>query len=115
MNGGKAEKVRLRDIDAPEKGQPFTNRAKQFVSSLVFGQTVTVNGRSVDRYVRTIADVLLSGGWNLDHEVVKAGMAWGFRRYAPRDKILEQLETDAKEAKRGLWTEQNPTPPWEQR
>jgi micrococcal nuclease len=66
--GGVAVKVRLRGIDAPEKGQPFSNRAKQFVSSLVFGQTVTVNGRGVDRYGRTIADVLLSDGRNLNHE-----------------------------------------------
>ena len=33
-------KVRLAEIDAPEKRQPFGSRAKQAMSELVFGKTV---------------------------------------------------------------------------
>ena len=51
-----------------------------------------------------------SGRQNLNHEVVKAGLAWWFRRYAPNDKALEQLETEARDAKRGLWNEPHPVP-----
>ena len=38
MHGGRAEKIRLYGINAPEKGQAFGNRAKQFVSAMVFGE-----------------------------------------------------------------------------
>ncbi|WP_447985081.1 thermonuclease family protein [Nitrospira sp. Nam74] len=39
---GKAEKIRLKGIDCPEKRQAFGQRAKQFTSKLAFGQDVTV-------------------------------------------------------------------------
>jgi micrococcal nuclease len=60
MHDGKAEKVRLRGIDAPERGQAFSNRAKQFVSGLCFGKEVTVKPRGQDRYQRTVAEVHLA-------------------------------------------------------
>jgi micrococcal nuclease len=105
MHDGKAERIRLNGIDAPEKSQPFTNRAKQFVSELAFDQEVTVETRGQDRYGRTIAEVFLPDGRNLNQEIVKAGFAWWFRRYAPNDKELERLETEASDAKRGLWVD----------
>ena len=48
------------------------------------------NGK--DRYGRTIADVALPDGRNLNHELVRAGLAWWFRRYPPNDTLLERLE-----------------------
>jgi micrococcal nuclease len=95
MHDGKAEKIRLRGIDAPERGQAFSNRAKQFVSGLCFGKEVTVKARGQDRYQRTIADVILPDGRNLNHEIVRAGFAWWFRKYAPGDETLERLEKEA--------------------
>jgi micrococcal nuclease len=92
MHDGRAEKVRLHGIDAPEKGQPFTNRAKQYASDLVFGKDVNVRGRKQDRYGRTIAEVFLPDGRHVNQEIVRAGLAWWFRRYAPKDRELEKLE-----------------------
>jgi hypothetical protein len=62
-------------IDAPEKGQPFTNRAKQFLSELAFDREVTVETKGQDRYGRTIGEVFLPRGRNLNQEIVKAGLA----------------------------------------
>jgi micrococcal nuclease len=76
---------------------------------------VVVPGRGVDRYGRTIGEVILPDGKTLNHEIVKAGLAWWFRRYAPNNKTLEELETEARDAKRELWNEPHPVPPWEQR
>jgi micrococcal nuclease len=73
---GQAVRVRLHGIDAPEKGQAFSNRAKQFVSDLVFGKEVNVRDRGLDRYGRTIGEVLLLDGRNVNHEIVRAGLAW---------------------------------------
>ena len=50
-------KIRLDKIDAPEKKQPFGSKAKQFLSSLIFGKQVTVRFKAVDRYGRIIGTV----------------------------------------------------------
>ncbi len=67
LHNGKGERIRLHGIDCPEKRQAFGNRAKQFTSTLVFGNTVTVQVMDRDRYGRTVGVVLLpdgrSGAW----------------------------------------------------
>jgi micrococcal nuclease len=115
MHAGRAERVRLHGIDAPEKGQPFSNRAKQFVSKLVFSKEVVIRASGLDRYGRTIGEVFLLDGRNLNDQIVRAGLAWWFRRYAPNDRELEKLEAQAREARRGLWSDRGPMPPWEWR
>lgn len=112
----KAEvKIRLHGIDSPEKGQPFGSTAKQTTSDLVFDQVVTVIVMDTDRYGRTVAEVLYDGGKSLNRKLVSEGMAWWFRRYAPDDQELAALEKQAREERRGLWRDKNPTPPWEWR
>jgi micrococcal nuclease len=59
--------------------------------------------KDYDRYGRTVADLILPDGRNLNREIVKAGFAWWYRKYAPRDREIEALESDARAAKRGLW------------
>jgi micrococcal nuclease len=79
---------------------------------LAFGkEVVTVKVRDKDRYGRTVADVILPDGKSLNHELVRAGYAWWFRKYAPHDRELEQLEKEAREAKRGLWSDPHAIPP----
>ncbi len=68
-----------------------------------------------DKYGRTIGDVLLPDGRVLNHELVKAGFAWWYRRYAPDDETLAQLEREARGAQRGLWADSHAVPPWEWR
>ena len=108
-------RIRLHGADCPERGQPFGTRAKQFTSNLVFGQTVTVRVVDVDRYKRLVCRVTLPEGRDLSEELVRAGLAWWYKHYAPDDKMLARLETDAREAKRGLWADPNPVPPWQWR
>jgi micrococcal nuclease len=55
----------------------------------------------------------LPDGRNLNQEIVRAGFAWWCRQYARHDKELERLEAEAKGAKRGLWADKDPMPPWE--
>ncbi|QBQ55554.1 thermonuclease family protein [Nitrosococcus wardiae] len=47
-------KVRLAEIDIPEKGQPYGSQAKQALSNLVFGKQARVVVEDVDRYGRTV-------------------------------------------------------------
>ena len=111
LHNGQAERIRLHGIDCPEKGQPYGKRAKRFAADLVAGKTVTVHEFGHDKYRRTIADVVLPDGTNLNRELVKAGLAWWYRKHS-KDTSLGQFEAEAREAKRGLWAEPNPIPPW---
>jgi micrococcal nuclease len=68
-----------------------------------------------DRYGRTIADVLLPDGTTVNHTLVKNGWCWCYRKYAPDDTVLEGLEKEAREEKKGLWADPQSVPPWEWR
>ena len=106
-------KIRLAGIDTPEKKQPFGNKAKQALAKLAFQKQVLVEVEAKDRYGRTIGVVFVDG-LNVNAELVKQGMAWVYRKYTD-DKRLYTLESEAKQAKRGLWLDENPIPPWEWR
>ncbi|MBV8616540.1 MAG: thermonuclease family protein, partial [Acetobacteraceae bacterium] len=54
-------------------------------------------------------------GRSMNREMVRQGLAWWFRRYAPRDAELARLEAEAKTAWIGLWSQPKPVPPWEWR
>ncbi len=54
-------------------------------------------------------------GRALNRELVTAGFAWWYRRYAPDNEPLKQLEAEARQAKRGLWADPHPVPPWQWR
>jgi endonuclease YncB( thermonuclease family) len=114
LRNGHAEIVRLRGIDAPEKTQAYGERAKRYLSGLVFGRTVTVQAVQRDRHGRTLAGVLLPDGRDVNQELVRAGYAWWFPRYSP-DYRLARLEAEARESRRGLWADRHPLPPWEHR
>ncbi len=114
LHDGQAEQIRLLGIDCPEKRQPFGTRAKEYTSELAFGHDVTVYVDKRDRYGRRLAEVLLPDGRILNQELIKAGLAWWFRKYS-KDPRLGELERQAREAKRGLWVDPRPVPPWEWR
>jgi micrococcal nuclease len=115
LREGKAVKVRLHGVDTPEKAQAFGTQARKFTSDFAFQQMVTVVVQTTDRYGRLVGEVLLPDGRSLNQELVQAGMAWWYRRYAPHDTTLAQLEAAARAATRGLWADATPTPPWEWR
>src|SRR5688572_22092718 len=74
---------------------------------------VTVKPRTKDNYGRTVAEVELPDGVNLNRQLVKDGCCWWFRKYAPNDEVLKGLEADARRQKLGLWADPNPVAPWD--
>ena len=74
------------------------------------GKYVGNNGH--DKYIRTIGDMILPDGVSLNQELVKQRWCWWYRKYAPADRVLEGLEQDARDAKKGLWADPQPLPPW---
>ena len=79
-------KIRLAEIDAPEKNQPFGSKSKQSLSDLWFGKEAEVIPRAVDRYKRTVARVRCAGV-DANLEQVNCGMAWVYRKYAKDDDL----------------------------
>ena len=114
LDKGKAVRIRLAEVDCPEKGQPFFRNAKNFTSSLCFDLQVRVEVVEKDRYGRTVGRVMLPDGRCLNRELVKAGYAWWYKDYS-KDLSLGLLEMQARIAKRGLWSVPGPEPPWEYR
>ena len=108
-------RIRLSGIDCPEEAQAFGTQAKKLTSDLCFGKVVTDDTRGTDRYGRTIGEVTLPDGRDLNHELVAAGLAWWYRKYAPDDRTLMELESQARAAHRGLWSDPDPIAPWDWR
>ncbi len=103
-------KVRLADIDAPEKGQPYGKQSRDSLRALVHKQTVRVESRAVDQYARVIG-YLSKDGLDVNREQVRRGMAWEYSHYHA-DKAYLALQSEAQQAKRGLWADAGPQAPW---
>jgi endonuclease YncB( thermonuclease family) len=108
-------KIRLAEIDTPERGQPYGSRAKEALSQLAFGKRARVVAVDRDRYGRTVGRVYVSDT-DVNAKLVRRGAAWVYRKYA-KDQSLFALEAEARRAKRGLWglPEAERVPPWEWR
>jgi endonuclease YncB( thermonuclease family) len=112
---GKAQRIRLGHIDCPEKNQPFGAKAKSYTATKCFGQTVTVlHTRQYDRNKRLIAEIILGNGDTLNRELVKAGLAWHYKKYST-DTVYAGQEQAARAAKKGLWADHAPVAPWQWR
>lgn len=105
-------KVRMAGIDAPEKGQSYFQKAKDFLGRLCFNKIVKIKIIDKDRNGRIIAESYLEDGTSLSHEMVKNGFAWHFKKYSS-DEILARLEQQAQINKMGLWADKHPAAPWE--
>lgn len=112
-SGTEQIKVRLEGIDAPELKQPFSQSAKEALSTMVFGKAVNFERLKRDRYGRTLA-VIFVGQTNVNLELVKQGFAWRYEAYS-QDPVLLDAQNSAKAAKRGLWADPSPVSPWEWR
>ena len=92
----------MNGIDCPQKGEAYGHKAKDAVADLIFGKEVTLQTHGLDKYGRTLADVLLVDGTNVKRELVKDGRCWWYRKYAPGDTVLEGLQSEALKAIRCL-------------
>lgn len=125
--GGTKVKVRLYGIDAPETekrskktgiinkpGQPYGEDAYRVLTEKVSGQRVRLEVVDVDKYRRAVSLVWV-GKRLVNLELVREGRAWAYRKYLGRAYASEFIgaEEEARQARRGLWVQSNPQPPWE--
>ncbi len=106
-------KLRLTDIDAPERNQVYGKTARRALSNFCKNASVQVYISGIDKYQRSLGKLYCN---NLDTSVwmIKNGHAWFNKRYSV-DYTLNMAEQQARQSKRGLWRNKNPTPPWQWR
>lgn len=109
-SSNKSVKIRLAQIDAPEKNQAFGEKSKQSLSDLIFGKQVSVEVETKDRYGRSVGKIKVAGV-DANLEQVKRGMAWFYVQYG-KDSAYRNAEASARFNRVGLWSEPNPVPPW---
>ena len=107
-------RIRLANIDAPEKKQAFGRWSTNQLKGLVAALPVTVTYTQTDRYGRIIGRVFTTNGTEASRFMVQSGAAWVYDKYNS-DNSLPALQRAAQEKKRGLWANVNPIPPWEWR
>ena len=104
--------IRMANIDAPEHAQPWGERSKEHLSRLCFGKRVRVVVTDQDRHWEREVALIVADGVESNTAQVAAGMAWVYDRYN-RDTRLPSIQSEARAARRGLWADQLPIPPWE--
>lgn len=104
-------RVRIKGVDCPESDMKFGNEARMFTEKFCLRRNVSLHVWEKDQYGRLVCDVVTDRGVNLGFELVKWGWAWWYRPYDKRE-TFGQLEEVAKNTRKGLWADKNPTPPW---
>lgn len=110
-NSKQTYKIRLAQIDAPEKKQDFGMASKSSLSYICFGKEAKAEVETIDRYKRHVA-IVTCNGVEANLLQVKNGMAWVYTRYA-KDKKYFVAEKEAQSNHIGLWSMNNPIQPWE--
>lgn len=88
--------------------------AKEYTSKFVFGRYVHVAITDTDRYSRLVGKVFFDCKTCLNEELLKAGMAWHYKKY-DTSAYWSRLELSAKRQKKGLWAGKSPVEPWQYR
>lgn len=107
-------RIRLANIDAPEKKQAFGSWSAARLKALVAGQSVIVTYEKTDRYGRVLGRVMTTNGIEANRQQVLSGAAWVYDQYNT-DNSLPVMQRTAQKQKRGLWMDTDPVPPWEWR
>jgi len=108
---GNRHKIRLAGIDAPESGQAFFKQSKKHLRDLI--NRKTVSAVVVDRDGDTSCDLTVDSS-RVDHDLLRNGFAWHDVNESS-DGQRQQLEDEAKAAKRNLWSEPAAAPwQWKQ-
>ncbi|MCT7528788.1 thermonuclease family protein [Aliarcobacter cryaerophilus] len=104
-------KIRLNDIDAPEKKQAFGNKSKDNLAKYIAGKTVTVKYNKTDKYKRILGTIYYNNT-DINLQQVKDGYAWVYKKYS-NNQTYYKAEKLARDKKTGLWVDKNPLEPWE--
>lgn len=104
-------RVRLAEIDAPERGQPYNQVSRRSLVEICLQQPARVEVAGQDKYGRALGRVFCDGV-DANAEQVRRGLAWAFARYLT-DPDIAAIEVQARAAGVGVWRDQDPVAPWD--
>ena len=110
----KRRRVRLAEIDAPERKQPFGAEARKSLAGICLHKQASVEVSETDSHKRAIGKVKC-GEVDAGAEQVRRGMAWVTARNTMPNSPLPEMEANARLRGLGLWAGDKPEPPWEWR
>lgn len=113
LHDGAKIKIRMANIDAPEKNQAFGMQSRQSLLEMVQKKLVHINSQAVDQYGRVVGLVSVDGR-SVNEEQVKRGMAWEYSHFHSNRSYVA-LQSEAQQARRGLWGQSSPLAPWQWR
>lgn len=97
-------------------GVKAQDRVKQLLEQ--GGDRVTLKVIDSDQYGRKVSEVRLRDGTFIQEVLAREGLALVYRRYlknCPSAALMEQAEAEAKEERRGVWSDAKFVEPWEYR
>ena len=103
-------KIRLTEIDAPERDQPYGSNSTEYLKGLLKKGRVDVDISGTDRYGRKLGRLYWQG-MDINRELVSAGYAWVYDQYVTDDSFYES-QSKARNLKKGLWQDKSPLEPW---
>jgi endonuclease YncB( thermonuclease family) len=112
---GENTRVRLWGIDAPERDQPHGASATDALAEMLSDQTLYLETKAVDKYGRLVGIIFNADDHEVNLQMVCAGHAWWYERYAKEALDYKQSQQDASNNERGLWVDENPVAPWDWR
>src|SRR5262245_38411257 len=110
----RVHRIRLAEIDAPEKGQPYYVESARSLARICLGKQAEVDAVAPRKRGRRPGKVTCDKvAANI--EQVRRGMAWARARQTLPGSLLYESEANARLRQLGLWAGDKPMPPWEWR
>lgn len=95
-------KVRLAEIDTPERDQPYGKIATAVLKKMILKKSVELHKVTIDKYKRVVGTIYLNN-LEINYFLVRNGFAWCYDKYYYREKI-KKAENQARSEKIGLWS-----------
>ena len=116
QQGTKKLTVRLACIDAPEMAQaPYGQQARNYLQQrLAMGREVTLHTQTIDKYGRSVAEVI--SDININLAMVEEGQAFAYRKYLGQCDAREYLDAEYRASRHryGVWQQEGGiTRPWD--
>jgi endonuclease YncB( thermonuclease family) len=108
---GRAVRVRLEGIDAPELKQAYGPESQRSLADLCFDKESVAEYRSKDSDGRPLVQIRCAGV-DANAEQVQRGMAWVDKRHTNSASPLHFMMDQAQRSREGLWSDRSPVAPW---
>lgn len=112
LQSGQEIKLRITDIDAPERNQAYGKQSRRALIKLCKGSNIEVHAElaGIDQYNRHLGK-LYCNHTDVSQYLMERGLAWYNSKYSSDTKLQSSAAT-ARVKKVGLWKNRKPMPPW---